>query len=210
MRAMTEPIAAAQSDAGTGSSWSRARSPSWSIAHNPTCSTPTERGTDELERIDVHALDVGSFARGAGACEQLGGDALRVRLQPRGAVVLQCELTGEDLVDPPAKRWPVGLRDLEVSSQVEQGALAHLGVDSLGTNEPIGEVHLAGGGATGLGAPDEHHAHGSRGRGPVQSLYTILWHYISHPNQLSITYVPKSTKSDARTGKSALTMLKMG
>ena len=123
---------------------------------------------DELERIDIHALDVGSFAGGAGACEQLGGDALRVRLQPRGAVVLQCELTGEDLIDPPAKRWPVGLRDLEMSSQVEQGALAHLGIDPLGTNEPIGEIHLAGGGATGLGAPDEHHAHGSGGRGPVQ------------------------------------------
>ena len=40
--------------------------------------------TDECERIDIHALDVGSIAGGAGACEQLGGDALRMGLQPWG------------------------------------------------------------------------------------------------------------------------------
>ena len=44
----------------------------------------------------------------------------------------------------------------------------------------------------------------------MQYIKNILWHYISHPNQLSIIYVPKSAKSDARTGQSALTMLKMG
>ncbi len=120
--------------------------------------------TVEFERSDIHALDVGSCAGGAGACEQLGDDALRMRLQPRG-IVLQCELTGEDLVDPPAKRWPVRLRDLEVSSQVEQGALAHLGTDTLGTNELKGEVPLARSGAS-----DEHRAYGSGGRGPVQDI----------------------------------------
>ena len=50
----------------------------------------------------------------------------------------------------------------------------------------------------------------AQGAVPMQYIKNILWHYISHPNQLSIIYVPKSAKSDARTGQSALTMLKMG
>ena len=44
MRAMIEPTAAALIDAPIPSSSNSVRSPSCSIAHNPTCSTPTERG----------------------------------------------------------------------------------------------------------------------------------------------------------------------
>ena len=44
----------------------------------------------------------------------------------------------------------------------------------------------------------------------MQYMNNILWHYISHSNQLSITYMPKSAKPDARTSQSGLTMLKMG
>ena len=92
------------------------------------------------------------------AREQLGGDVLGVRFQPRWAIGVELELAGEELVDPPAKDRPVALLDLEVSSQIEQGALAHLGADSIGTNEAMREVRLAGVGAARLGAADEHRA----------------------------------------------------
>ena len=59
-------------------------------------------------------------------------------------------------VDASAQYRPGALRDLEVSSQIEQGALSHLRTDTLGAYEAKGEVHLAGAGATGLGTPDEH------------------------------------------------------
>ncbi len=92
------------------------------------------------------------------AREQLRGDVLGVRFQPRGAIGIELELAGEDLVDPPAKNRPVVLLDLEVSPQIEQGALAHLGADAFGTNEAMGEIRLAGVGAARLGSADEHRA----------------------------------------------------
>ena len=117
----------------------------------------------EFERIDVHSLDIGSIVGGVGAREQLGGDTLGVGFHLPGRVVAELELAGEDLVDPPAKGRPVVLLDLEVSSQIEQGALTYFGADSFGANEALGEVRLAGVGATGLGAADEHRGTGSGG-----------------------------------------------
>ena len=76
----------------------------------------------ELQRIDVHSLDIGSIVGGVGAREQLGGDTLGVGFHLPGRVVAELELAGEDLVDPSAKGRPVVLLDLEVSSQIEQGA----------------------------------------------------------------------------------------
>ena len=114
----------------------------------------------ELERIDVHALDIVlvGWRGGAGALagEQLGGDALGVRFERRGAIGVELELTGEHLVDAPAQHRPGALPDREVSSQIEQGALSHLGADAFGAHEAKGEVRFAGAGATGLGASDEH------------------------------------------------------
>ena len=57
-----------------------------------------------------------------------------------------------------ASKWRVRsrlivLRDVEVSSQIEQGALAHLVADALGAHEAEGEVLPD---AAGTGAPDEH------------------------------------------------------
>ena len=115
---------------------------------------------DEFERIDIDALDIGSVGRhggtGALAGEQLGGDALGVRFERRGAIGVEWELTVEHLVDALAQYRPGALRDLEVSSHIEQGALSHLRADTLGAHEAKGEVHLAGARATGLCAADEH------------------------------------------------------
>ena len=63
-------------------------------------------------------------------------------------------MTGEDVVDAPAQDGPVDSGDIEVSSQVEQGALSHLRADAFGAHEAEGEIVLAA--ATGAGAPDEH------------------------------------------------------
>ena len=64
MRAMTEPIAAAQSDAGTGSSWRPGAKPELVHRPQPHVLHADRARTDELERIDIHALDVGSLAGG--------------------------------------------------------------------------------------------------------------------------------------------------
>ena len=89
---------------------------------------------------------------------------LGVRFQPRGAIGIELELAGEDLVDPPTKNRLVVLLDLEVSPQIEQGALAHLGADAFGTNEAMGEIRLTGVGAARLGLADEHRATVAQGR----------------------------------------------
>ena len=97
-----------------------------------------------------------------------------------GCVGVELELTGEDLVDPPAKGRPVVLLDLEVSSQIEQGALTYFGADSFGANEAMGEVRLAGVGATGLGAADEHR--GTVARGALRcNTYRIFYGTTSAP-----------------------------
>ncbi len=85
------------------------------------------------------------------AGEQRGGDALGVRFQRRGTIGGQGQLTGEELADALAQRRPIAGCDVEVSSQVEQGALSHLRAGALGAHEAEGEVL-----AVAAGAPDEH------------------------------------------------------
>ena len=113
-------------------------------------------------RLDVGQRDVGIVfvgrrgGAGALAGEELGGDALGVRFEFRGAIGVELELSGEHLVDAPAQHRPSALSDREVSSQIEQGALSHLRADPLGAHEAEGAIRLAGAGAAGLGAADEH------------------------------------------------------
>ena len=132
------------------------------LVHRPQCDMlDADRArAHEFERIDVDALDIVCVGRrgGAGALagEESGGDALGVRFERRGAIGVELELPGEHLVDASAQHRPGALPDGEVSSQVEQGALSHLRADPLGAYEAEGEVRLAGAGAAGLGAPDEH------------------------------------------------------
>ena len=114
----------------------------------------------KLERIDVDSLDIVLVGRrgdaGALAGEQLGGDALGVGFEFRGAIGGELELSAEHLVDAPAQHRPSTLPDGEVSTQIEQGALSHLRADAFGAHEAKGEVGFAGACAAGLGAADEH------------------------------------------------------
>ena len=132
------------------------------LIHRPQCDMlDADRArAHEFERIDVDALDIVFVGRrgGAGALagEELGGDALGVRFEFRGAIGVELELSGEHLVDAPAQHRPSALSDREVSSQIEQGALSHLRADPLGAHEAEGAIRLAGAGAAGLGAADEH------------------------------------------------------
>ena len=73
------------------------------------------------------------------------------------------ELPAREFIDASAQGRPVLGFGLEVSSQVEQGALTHLGGDAFGAHEAMGEAGLAGGCGSGSGAPDEHGAHDSGG-----------------------------------------------
>ena len=52
-------------------------------------------------------------------------------------------------VDAPAQDGPVALGDIEVSSEIEQRALSHLGAGAFGAHEAEGEIVL--GSAAGAG-----------------------------------------------------------
>ena len=130
--------------------------------------------TDELEGIHVELLNIASLGWDRGATEvvvageQLGGDVLGMGFERGRAVGCQLQLAAEDIVDAPAQRRPVVLGDIEVSSEIEQGALSDFVADAFGAHEAVGEVGLAGGGGAGLGASDEHGREGSGGRPLVQ------------------------------------------
>ena len=103
---------------------------------------PDRAGAEHLQGVDVDLLEVGAPVRrrrGSGADavpgEQRGGDALRVRLRLRGDVGGQGQPGGGDFVDAPAKRPPIALRDIEVPSEIGQGALPDLVADALGAHE---------------------------------------------------------------------------
>ena len=148
---------------------------------------PDRAGADEFQRVHIDVLNV-SWLRGAlddaeivVPSEELGGDVLGMGFERRCAPGGQLHLSAEQFVDPPAKRRPIALGDLEVSSQIEQGSLPDLGADAFGAHEPVREVGLAGGGGAGLGAPDEHEREGSGGWRSTQYRKNILWHYIARP-----------------------------
>ena len=119
-----------------------------------------ETKRETTQGVDIDVLDVAAVSRGRGdgahalAGEQLGGDVLGVRFERRGMIARQWHLAAEELVDAPAQRWPVDWGDLEVSSQIEQGALSHLRAGAFGAHEAEGEIAVAD--TAGAGASDEH------------------------------------------------------
>ena len=121
---------------------------------------PDRAWANQRQGVDVDVLNVATLScRLGGAAdtlmgEELGGDALGVRFERRGAIRWQRELTGEDVVDASAKYRPIVLGDIEVSSQIEQGTLSHLGAGAFGAHESEGEISLVT--ASGRGASDEH------------------------------------------------------
>ena len=68
----------------------------------------------------------------------------------------QSMLGTQDLLDPRTQQRPIGLRDREVATEIEQGTLADAGAAALGADQAMGEVAFAVGGGAGLGAADEH------------------------------------------------------
>jgi hypothetical protein len=52
----------------------------------------------------------------------------------------QADLSGEDGVDAGAQTRPVGLRQVEMAAEAEQGDLAHLLAGALGGDQPVGGV----------------------------------------------------------------------
>ena len=116
--------------------------------------------TEQFQGVDIDVLDVAAVSHGRGdgadalAGEQLGGDVLGVRFERRGSIARQWYLAAEEFVDAPAQRRPVALRDLEVSSQIEQGVLSYLRAGAFGAHEAEGEIAVAD--TAGAGASDEH------------------------------------------------------
>ena len=91
------------------------------------------------------------------AGEQLRGDALRFLLDRRGKSDWeQCVLRAQELIEAPTEGGPAGLRDEEVATEIEQGALADAGADAFGADQAVGEVAFAVGGGASLGTADEH------------------------------------------------------
>ena len=177
---------------------------------------PDRARTDEFQGVHIDLLNVVSLGRRCGAAEvgvsgeQLGGDVLGVRFERRRAIGRQLQLAAEDLLDAPAQRRPVALGGIEMASQIEQGALTHFVADAFGAHEAVGEIGLAGGGGTGLGAPDEHGTQGSGRRGVAQYLQYILWHYIDSGDEESISYMKNIASITLHPRESPRKMLKMG
>jgi len=72
-------------------------------------------------------------------------------------------LPGEQGLDPSAQARPVGLRQVEMAAEVEQGDLADLIAGALGGDETEREIGFVGGFLPGCGFSDEHGAEGERG-----------------------------------------------
>ena len=75
----------------------------------------------------------------------------------------------------------MALRDLEMPSQIEQGALSHLVADAFGAYEAEGEVLAV---AAGTGAPMNMGPHGSGVRCLAQDINIFLWHYIGFSDDI--------------------------
>ena len=129
--------------------------------------------SNEFQGVDVDVLEVRSPARrrvgGADALkgEELCGDTLSVGFEHRRAIGRQWELPDDQFVDASAQKGPMVWVDLEVSSQVEQGTLSHLGALAFGAHESEGVIMLAT--AAGTCASDEHGGKDSGVRRAVQS-----------------------------------------
>ena len=137
-------------------------------------------GADQPQRVDIDRLHIGQSGgrRGRAAGDQLRRDPLRFLLHGRRTIGHQRRLTAQRIVDAGAQQRPVRLRNIEVATEVEEGALAHAAAEAFGVHEAMREVGLSVLSPPGLGAPNEHGAHHS-GRTLFQASIPIrLWHYI--------------------------------
>ena len=141
-------------------------------------------GADQAQRVDVDRLHVcrpgcRSLHRCA-AGDQLCGYALRFAFDGGRAIGHQGRLAGQDVVATGADQRPLRLGNVEVASEIEQGALADGVADALGVDEAMREVGLSVGGPPGLGAANEHTPTIAGARPQKQQPLTRLWHYIQY------------------------------
>jgi hypothetical protein len=120
-------------------------------------------GPDELQRVDI---DLGKSCcwRGGGCGgadgDQAGGIALRQGLDGLGLgeQVGLAGLASEQGVDAGTQARPVGLRQVEMAAEIEQGDLTHLLANALGGDQAMGEVRFVSGFVPGCCPADEHAA----------------------------------------------------
>jgi len=77
----------------------------------------------------------------------------------------QAGLRGQQRLDTGTQTRPVGLRQVEMTAEVEQGHLADLLAGTQRGDEAVGEIGLAGRLVSGSGATDEHAPEAARGGG---------------------------------------------
>ena len=163
----------------------------------------------QAQRVDIDRLHVGRpggrFLHECAAGDQLCGYALRFVFDGGRAVGHQRRLAGQDVVESGAEQRPLRLGNVEVASEIEQGALSDGVADALGAHEAMREVGLSVFGPPGLRAPNEHTPTiaGARPQGNV--IFTIMALHSAPPTPDSLestSYVdailgisPKSTKS---------------
>ena len=134
-------------------------------------------GADQPQRVDIDRLHIGRSGdrRGRAAGDQLRRDPLRFLLHGRRTIGHQRRLTAQRIVDAGAQQRPVRLGNIEVATEVEEGALAHAAAEAVGVHEAMREVGLSVLSPPGLGAPNEHSAHHSgRTLSPGNYYYPIM------------------------------------
>src|ERR1700683_236988 len=108
--------------------------------------------------------------------DEAGGEALRKSFD-RVGFSQHAGLAGEQRVDTGAQAGPVGLRQIEMAAEVEQGDLADLLGCALGGDETEGEVWFVGGVIPGCGFSNEHAVEREGGAVRRQGDLVLLWHY---------------------------------
>ena len=156
---MIKPMAAVRNDGPMPNRSNRSGGAGFSMAHGPTCSTPTGRGAERFRGVDVDMPEIGAPARrrGSGADafpgERRGGDAPGVRLWRRG--------TSGDRGIRPARNSSMRRQSIghwlcttsKCHPKSGRDALPHLVTDAFRAHEAEGEVLAVGEGAS---ASDEH------------------------------------------------------
>ena len=118
---------------------------------------------DQPQRVDIDRLHIGRSGgrRARAAGDQLRRDPLRFFVHGRRAIGHQRRLTAQRIVDAGAQQRPVRLGNIEMATEIEEGALAHGAAEAFGVHQAMREVGLSVLGPPGLGAPNEHGAHHS-------------------------------------------------
>ena len=137
-------------------------------------------GADQPQRVDIDRLHIGRSGarRGRAAGDQLRRDPLCFLLHGRPAIGHQRRLTAQRIVDAGAQQRPFRLGNIEVATEVEEGALTHGAAEAFGVHEAMREVGISVLSPPGLGAPNEHGAHHSGRTLPQATIAIRLWHYI--------------------------------